>query len=66
MTAELSGFKKMSRDGIEVRIGERLDVDLTLDVGRMEETVSVTAESPLLATTHPDRPARSSTRRRSR
>jgi hypothetical protein len=51
VTAELSGFKKIARDGIEVRIGERIDVNLTLDVGRVEETVSVTAESPLLATT---------------
>ncbi|HEX9368903.1 MAG TPA: TonB-dependent receptor [Vicinamibacterales bacterium] len=51
VTAELSGFKKVVRDGIEVRIGERIDVNLTLDVGRVEETVSVTAESPLLATT---------------
>ena len=51
VTAELSGFKKIVRENIEVRIGDRLDVDLTLDVGRMEETVSVTAESPLLATT---------------
>ena len=49
--AELSGFKKVARDGIEVRIGEKVDVNLTLDIGRMEETVSVTAESPLLATT---------------
>ena len=51
VTAELSGFKKVSRPGLEVRIGDKLDVSLTLDVGRMEETVSVTAESPLLATT---------------
>lgn len=51
VTAELSGFKKLSRPGIEVRIGDRVDVNLTLEIGRMEETVSVTAESPLLATT---------------
>ena len=51
VTAELSGFKKVSRPGLEVRIGDRLDVNMTLDVGRMEETVSVTAESPVLATT---------------
>src|SRR5258706_7829094 len=51
VTAELSGFKKVVRAGSEVRIGERIDVSLTLDVGRVEETVSVTAESPLLATT---------------
>lgn len=51
VTAELSGFKKVSRPGVEVRIGERVEVGMTLDIGRMEETVSVTAESPLLATT---------------
>ena len=51
LSAELSGFKKVVRDNLEVRIGDRLEVPLTMDVGRMEETVSVTAESPLLATT---------------
>ena len=50
LTVELSGFKKMVREGIEVRIGDKLAVDATLDVGRVEETVSVTAESPLLET----------------
>ena len=34
VVAELSGFKKVSRPGIEVRIGEKVDVNLTLDVGR--------------------------------
>lgn len=48
VSAELSGFKKLSRENIEVRVGDRLTLDLALDVGRMEETVSVTAESPLL------------------
>lgn len=51
VTAELSGFKKVVREGIEVRIGDRLEVSMTMDVGRMEETVSVVAESPILATT---------------
>ncbi|HEY7059710.1 MAG TPA: carboxypeptidase regulatory-like domain-containing protein, partial [Vicinamibacterales bacterium] len=50
IAAELSGFKKLVRDGIDVRIGDRIAVDLTMDVGKMEETVSVTAESPLLET----------------
>ncbi|MEN3337370.1 MAG: hypothetical protein V7647_1046, partial [Acidobacteriota bacterium] len=50
LTAELPGFKKLVRDGIDVRIGDRLNVDLRLDVGKMEETVSVTAEAPLLET----------------
>ena len=50
LSVELSGFKKLVRDGIEVRVGDKLAVDATLDVGRVEETVSVTAESPLLET----------------
>jgi hypothetical protein len=50
VTAELSGFKKLVREGIEVRIGDRIGLDLSMDVGTMEETVSVTAESPLLDT----------------
>ena len=51
VTAELSGFKKVERQNIEVRVGEKLGLDLTLEVGAMSETVSVTAESPVLATT---------------
>ncbi len=50
LSVELSGFKKMSREGLQVRIGDRLAVDGVLEVGRMEETVTVTAESPLLDT----------------
>jgi hypothetical protein len=50
VSAELSGFKKLVRDNIDVRIGDRLELDLHLEVGRMEETVSVTAEAPLLDT----------------
>ena len=50
ITVELSGFKKAIRDGVEVRIGDRLAVDLTLEVGQLEETVSVAADTPLLET----------------
>jgi Carboxypeptidase regulatory-like domain/TonB dependent receptor-like, beta-barrel len=50
VSAELSGFKKLVRQGIEVRIGDKLALPLTLDIGQMAETVSVTAESPLLET----------------
>ena len=48
VAAELSGFKKLVRENIEVRVGDRLTLDLSLEVGQMEETVSVTAESPIL------------------
>jgi hypothetical protein len=48
VTAELMGFKKYVRDGIEVRIADRLTLDLAMEVGPLEEVVSVHAESPLL------------------
>jgi hypothetical protein len=51
VSTELSGFKKLVRDGIEVRIGDRVGLDLRMEVGGIEETISVTAETPLLQTT---------------
>ena len=48
VAAELTGFKKSVREGLDVRIGDRLVVDLSLEVGQLEETVLVTATSPLL------------------
>ena len=35
ISAELSGFKKAVRQNLEVRVGEKLGVDLTLEVGTM-------------------------------
>jgi len=51
LSAELSGFKKTVQENVEVRISDRVGVDLKMDVGRLEETISVTAESPILQTT---------------
>src|SRR5262245_43164456 len=51
VSAELQGFKKAVRQNLEVRVGEKLGVDLTMSVGAMAETVSVSAESPILTTT---------------
>jgi hypothetical protein len=50
VAAELSGFRKVVREGVEVRIGDRLAMDFSLEVGQLEETVLVTAQSPLLET----------------
>ncbi|MBL0155983.1 MAG: TonB-dependent receptor [Bryobacterales bacterium] len=46
--ASSPGFKKSVRDGIELRIGERLDISLTLDVGTQDQSVTVTAEAAVL------------------
>ena len=48
VAVELAGFKRIVRDAVEVRIGDRLTLDFALDLGRLEETVSVRAESPIL------------------
>ncbi len=50
VTVDAPGFKKMVRQGIEVRVGDQLKLDLTLEVGAAQETVNVTAEAPLLET----------------
>ena len=50
VTVELSGFKKIVREGVEVRIGDRLTLDMSLEVGQLEETVTVAAATPLLET----------------
>ncbi len=50
VTAELQGFKKVMRDNVEVRLGDRLELDFKLEVGTLEETITVSAETPLLET----------------
>jgi hypothetical protein len=52
--AELSGFKKFSRDGVDVKVNSTVRVDVVLEVGAMEETVEVVQETPLLQTDRAD------------
>lgn len=51
ITVELSGFKRLVREGIELRVGDRLGLTLDMAVGGAVEEVTVTAEAPLLETT---------------
>ena len=51
VTAELQGFKKAARE-VEVRIADRLEVDLALAIGETVESVTVVADTPLLETTN--------------
>ncbi len=48
VTVELAGFKKLVREGIEVRVDDRLQLELPLELGGAEEQITVRAESPLL------------------
>jgi hypothetical protein len=47
---EVTGFKKSIQDGVQVRINETTDLNVTLEVGGTQETVTVTAESTPLNT----------------
>src|SRR5262245_5517631 len=46
VTAQLTGFSRLTQPDVVVRIGATIQVDLTLRIGAMEENVTVTAESP--------------------
>ena len=46
----VQGFKKWVRDGIILQVNQRARVDVALEVGRLEETTSVVASTPLLRT----------------
>jgi len=48
LTFELSGFQTTRRDNIVLALGQTLSVDLQLPVATLQETVTVTAESPLV------------------
>ncbi len=49
--AEKTGFKRFQRDGIEVHVNDRLEVNIPLQLGVVSDTVTVTEEAPLLDTT---------------
>jgi hypothetical protein len=51
ITVELAGFKKLVREGVEVRVDDRLQLELPLELGGTEEQVTVSADAPLLDTT---------------
>jgi hypothetical protein len=51
VNAELQGFKKLGLKDIRLEIGKTTTLDLKLSVGALEETISVSAESPLVDVT---------------
>lgn len=50
VSAETTGFKKFVREGIQVRVAERVELNIQMEVGAVTETVEVRAETPLLDT----------------
>lgn len=48
VVAELEGFKKFEQTGITLRAGQTAVLDLKLEVGNLSESVSVTADTPVV------------------
>jgi hypothetical protein len=50
VAAELQGFKTSVRSGVILSVAQQATVDLTLGVGAVSETVTVSGEAPILET----------------
>ena len=48
VTAKMEGFRSLERRGIVVEVGRTQTLDLTLDVGALNETITVTGDTPLV------------------
>src|SRR5687767_2025458 len=48
VAAELQGFKKFEQTGVSLRAGQTAVIDVGLAVGAIAETITVTADSPLI------------------
>jgi hypothetical protein len=51
VTAEMPGFTRLVHDQVELRVGDRLQLEMILQIGGAAEEVTVTAATPLLDTT---------------
>ncbi|MBN9661893.1 MAG: TonB-dependent receptor [Acidobacteria bacterium] len=43
-----AGFKKATRNEVEVRIADRLDISFALEIGTQDQSVTITSDLPLL------------------
>jgi TonB-dependent Receptor Plug Domain. len=50
VTFELTGFKKTIRDGVVIQAGFNAEIDTKMDISTVQETVTVSGESPVVDT----------------
>jgi hypothetical protein len=50
LTVSVSGFKQFTRQGITVNVAQTHRIDIALEVGSLSESVTVSADAPLLKT----------------
>ncbi len=53
ITAELTGFSTVRREGILVRAGATFSIDFDLKLSTLQETITVTGDSPMIETSKP-------------
>ena len=47
VTVEAASFKRLVRDGIILTTGQNATVDMTLEIGGLEDTVTITSDAPI-------------------
>lgn len=48
--ATAAGFKRAVRSAVEVHVADRLDINITMEIGAAEQQITVSVENPLLNT----------------
>src|SRR5262249_39056598 len=51
VTAELSGFRSFSQKALKLAVGQKIELSVTLQIGQLADSITVTGEAPLLRTT---------------
>jgi Carboxypeptidase regulatory-like domain/TonB dependent receptor len=51
LSAELAGFNTATRDGVELLVGQTATINLQMTTGGVAESLTVTAQAPLIETT---------------
>ena len=53
VAAQLAGFSTARREGILLRAGSNFQVDMTMELGALEESITVSGDAPMLEVTKP-------------
>jgi len=55
LSTEVAGFKKVTQENLTLNVGQTATINLTMEVGAVTDTVTVTGEVPVLETANADR-----------
>ena len=54
VSVALSGFSTQVRSGVRIQVASSANVDFTMQIGNVSETITVSGEAPLVQTTKSD------------